>query len=74
MKKEFHFWADNFLSEIQCYRKWRGGQWRRVFVDSPVNEFCWIKVPDDAKPDYSEPLWRGTPEIEDYIKKSNNDE
>jgi len=26
----------------------------------------WFKVPDDARSDYSEPLWRGTPIIEDY--------
>lgn len=28
----------------------------------------WLKVPDNAKSTYSEPLWRGKPIIEDYIE------
>jgi hypothetical protein len=70
MKEDFHFWTDNFFSEFRCYRRWRGGQWRRTHVDHPVCSTLWLKVPDDAASDYSEPLWRGTPEIEDYTVMS----
>lgn len=53
-----------FLSEYRWFRRWHGGKWMRVHIDSPVCATLWLDVPDYATSSYRESLWRGTPQME----------